>query len=81
MPPPVNLLSLAKSRFGSLNLCPPGQAVEIVGYLVRRQRKVLEIASEIHDENAIVYARAWGRFVPAPAEMNEQWQSALHEGK
>lgn len=60
---------------------PPGQAVEIVGYLVRRQRKVLEIASEIHDENAIVYARAWGRFVPAPAEMNEQWQSALHEGK
>jgi uncharacterized protein (TIGR00369 family) len=60
---------------------PVGQTVEIVGYLVRKQRRIWEVASEIHDEQAIIYARAWGRFVPAPSEESEQWQSALQQSK
>lgn len=58
-----------------------GQTVEIVGYLVRRRRRVLEVASEIHDEQAIIYARAWGRFMFAPSEENEQWLSALQRAE
>ncbi len=56
---------------------PVGQTVEVVSYVVRKQRRIWEVTSEIHDEQAIVYARAWGRFVLAPPEANEQWQSAL----
>lgn len=56
---------------------PVGQTVEVVGYLVRRQRRIWEVGSEIHDEQAIVYARAWGRFFPVTPEENEQWQNAL----
>ena len=33
---------------------PVGQTVEIVGYLVRKQKRIWEVASEIHDEQAIV---------------------------
>ncbi|MCS7266052.1 MAG: PaaI family thioesterase [Armatimonadetes bacterium] len=58
-----------------------GQSIEIVGYVVRRQRKIWEVASEIHDEQAIVYARAWGRFVAAKPEENENWQNALQTVK
>lgn len=60
---------------------PSSQPVEVVGYIVRKQRRIWEVASEIHDDKAVVYARAWGRFVPAPPEENEQWQSALHTAK
>lgn len=59
---------------------PVGHTVEVVGYLVRKQ-KILEAASEIQDEQAIIYARAWGRFVPAPSEENEQWLSSLQPAK
>jgi len=60
---------------------PVGQTVEVVGYLVRRQKRIFEVASEIQDEQAVIYARAWGRFVPAPSEENEQWLSALQQAK
>lgn len=58
-----------------------GQPIEVVGYVVRRQRKIWEVASEIHDEQAIVYARAWGRFIAATPEENENWQNALQTVK
>jgi len=60
---------------------PVGQTVEVVGYLVRRQKRIFEVASEIQDEQAVIYARAWGRFVPAPSEENEQWLNALQQAK
>lgn len=59
----------------------PGQTVEIVGYVVRRQRRLFDVASEIHDEQAVIYARAWGRLVPVSPEENEQWLNALQRGK
>lgn len=60
---------------------PVGKTVEVVGYIVRRQRRIWEVGSEIHDEQAIIYARAWGRFVPARDEENEQWKNALQQAK
>lgn len=60
---------------------PVGQTVEVVGYLIRRQKRIMEVASEIHDEQAIIYARAWGRFFLAPDEKNEEWLSALQQAK
>jgi uncharacterized protein (TIGR00369 family) len=55
----------------------PGQTVHIVGYVVRQRRHLWEVASEIQDENAVVYARAWGRMVTASSEQMQEWQSAL----
>ncbi|MCS7186096.1 MAG: PaaI family thioesterase [Armatimonadetes bacterium] len=60
---------------------PVGRKVLVIGYLVRRQRKLFEVASELQDEQAVVYARSWGRFVPASAEENEQWLNALQPAK
>ncbi len=57
---------------------PVGQTIEIVGYLVRRKGHSWEVVSEIQDKQAVVYARAWGRFIPAPSEESEQWLSVLH---
>lgn len=54
----------------------PGTTVNIIGWVVRQRRNVWEVASEINDGN-IVYARAWGRLVPAPEETSAQWQSVL----
>ncbi len=56
---------------------PVGQTVEVVGYFIRRHHRFLELGSEIQDEQAIIYARAWGRFVLAPREDTERWLSAL----
>ncbi len=55
----------------------PGQTVHIVGYVVRQRRQIWEVASEIQDENAVVYARAWGRFMAASSEQTKEWQSEL----
>ncbi|MFA0731948.1 MAG: hypothetical protein LKKZDAJK_001693 [Candidatus Fervidibacter sp.] len=56
----------------------PGQTVRIIGYVTRqRHRRLWEVASEIQDENAVVYARAWGRMVAVAPEQMEEWQSAL----
>lgn len=56
---------------------PPQKEVEVVGYIVRQQRRIIEVASEIHDADAIIYARAWGRFLPVSLSENEQWLSTL----
>ncbi|MCS7192912.1 MAG: PaaI family thioesterase [Armatimonadetes bacterium] len=60
---------------------PTGQTIEVIGYLVRKRKWIWEVASEIQDEQAVVYARAWGQFVVAPSEVNEQWKEALQQTK
>lgn len=59
----------------------PGQTVEVIGYLIQKRRHIWEATSEIQNEQAIVYARAWGRFIPAPEKESEEWQKALQPTK
>ncbi len=59
---------------------PPGRKVEVVGFVLRRKHRFLEVTSEIQGEDAVIYARAWGRFLLAPKETSDQWSEALQGG-
>ncbi len=72
------LSSELKVRF--IKPLPPGQPVRVVAYPVAVQRNVYETTAEVQDDSGVVYARAWGRWFPAPAEQNAQWLQLI-EGK
>lgn len=61
---------------------PVGHVVTVIGYLNNKRRKrMLNAVSEIQDNQAVIYARAWGKFLIAPTEESEKWREALQQMK